>query len=432
MSRDEIQETNARDDAGGLLRAGGAVTGNGIYTKAERERMERDGTALIKAKNQPAEQLLTVEKAQQFLAQCRNVDEVKDMADKAKAVAMYLRVSRASLGSQNDAIEIQLRAQRRAAQLQDQLPKAAGTRGQRFSRRGTGGPQSGPPVPTLADQGIGKRELHQWRKLAAIQDKKFDELIESARSQGQRVAAKAITQAVKVEKQSAARYRKETEAKAAPERALVRLADQSELLASVDDQTVDLLITDPPYSTDVDNIDTFAEWLTAALRKLKPTGRAYVCIGAYPAELLAYLSVVRDAGWLDRSQVLVWTYRNTLGPSPSHDYKLNWQAILYMRGVDAPPLDCPIMTEQFSVQDINAPDGRLGDRYHAWQKPDELAERLVRHASKPGDLVIDPFACTGSFLLAAARLGRRAIGCDISSENLEIAVQRGCLLEGSC
>jgi site-specific DNA-methyltransferase (adenine-specific) len=56
----------------------------------------------------------------------------------------------------------------------------------------------------------------------------------------------------------------------------------------------------------------------------------------------------------------------------------------------------------------------------------ELAERFIRHSTKEGDTVIDPFACTGTFLLAAAKLGRLAKGCDISQENIEIAIQRGC------
>ena len=186
----------------------------------------------------------------------------------------------------------------------------------------------------------------------------------------------------------------------------------------------DLLITDPPYSTDVDDIDAFAaKWLPLALSKVKSTGRAYVCVGAYPNELAAYIKVAMP------TQVLVWTYRNTLGPSPSHGYKLNWQAILYYQMPDAPPLTCPVMTEQFSVQDINAPDGRLGDRYHAWQKPMELAERLIRHSTKVGDSVIDPFACTGTFLLAASTLGRPAKGCDIDKENIIIAINRGCIHE---
>jgi len=188
----------------------------------------------------------------------------------------------------------------------------------------------------------------------------------------------------------------------------------------------DLLLTDPPYATDVDDIGAFAAgWLPVALAKVKSTGRAYVCVGAYPHELAAYLTIPPPPH-LVLSQVLVWTYRNTLGPSPKHDYKLNWQAILYYRGVDARPLDAPEMLEQFSVQDINAPDGRQGDRWHAWQKPDKLAERFVRHATSPGDLILDPFAGTGTHLLAAAKLGRRGYGCDANPETFEIARQRGC------
>jgi 16S rRNA G966 N2-methylase RsmD len=191
----------------------------------------------------------------------------------------------------------------------------------------------------------------------------------------------------------------------------------------------DLLLTDPPYSTDVEDVESFAAaWLPLALKKVKPTGRAYVCIGAYPRELAAYLAL--DPGHLTLSQVLVWEYRNTLGPSPTHDYKLNWQAILYYRGPDAPPLDCPEMVEQFTVQDLNAPDGRLGDRYHAWQKPDKLGDRLVRHATQPGQLVLDPFSGTGAFLLAAARLDCEALGCEIDPEMLTIAAERGCQVAG--
>ncbi len=187
----------------------------------------------------------------------------------------------------------------------------------------------------------------------------------------------------------------------------------------------DLLLTDPPYSTDVADVYRFAsDWLPAALKKVRATGRAYVCIGAYPAELHAYLSV--PSGDLILANVLVWTYRNTLGPSPALGYKLNWQAVLYYHGPDAPPLDVPLMTEQFSVADINAPDGRQADRYHAWQKPDDLAERFIRHATQPGDTVLDPFAGTGTFLLAAARLGRNAAGCDIDLAMLDIAARRGC------
>jgi len=213
---------------------------------------------------------------------------------------------------------------------------------------------------------------------------------------------------------------------ASPDRPVVELSSWDAWLPKQAD--CDLLLTDPPYSTDVPDIGAFAaDWLPKALAKVKPTGRAYVFIGAYPEELLAYLTVASQVGPVPLDQVLVWAYENTLGPAPQDRYKLNWQAILYFRGPQAPPLDCPLMVEQFSVQDVPAPDGRQGNRYHAWQKPDELAERLVRHATRAGELVLDPFCCTGTFVIAAAKLGRIGRGCDNCRENLDIAVSRGCL-----
>jgi DNA modification methylase len=42
-------------------------------------------------------------------------------------------------------------------------------------------------------------------------------------------------------------------------------------------------------------------------------------------------------------------------------------------------------------------------------------------------MVFDPFACTGTFLLAAAKLGRKSFGIEINPENAEIAIKRGCI-----
>ena len=207
--------------------------------------------------------------------------------------------------------------------------------------------------------------------------------------------------------------------------ARIACADWHEWLTA--QEPCDLLLTDPPYMTDVDDIAAFAaDWLPAALAQVRSTGRAYVCIGPYPEELDAYLAAATGQS-MALEQVLVWTYRNTLGPCPAMKYKLNWQAILDFIGPEAPALDCPSMVEQFSVQDVNAPDGRQGDRYHTWQKPDELAERFVRHSTRPGALVLDPFAGTGTFLLAAAHLGRRGLGCERDPDMVSLALSRGCV-----
>lgn len=216
---------------------------------------------------------------------------------------------------------------------------------------------------------------------------------------------------------------------AAPETATVQGCEAIEFIEEFGDRSVDLIATDPPFSTDVTDIGEFATWLKCAIAKIAPTGRAYVCCGAYPLELRAYLNVIAETEFATRSQVLVWTYRNRIGPTPTYDYVQNWQAILYLWGEDAPPLASPSLNEQFAVQDINAPDGRLGDHWHAWQKPDELARRIITHASKPGDLVVDPFCGTGTFLLAAAKLGRKARGADNDPTMLDLAIERGCCRE---
>lgn len=214
------------------------------------------------------------------------------------------------------------------------------------------------------------------------------------------------------------------QARQQPVPATIRQSDALSFLAALTDESLALLITDPPYMTDVEDIAAFAaEWLPLALRKLAPNGRAYVFTGSYPEELLAYLTVLRG---YPRTDILAWGYNNTIGPAPTHDYKRNWQAIFYVRGPDAQRLNCPVISEQFSLQVHNAPDGRLDGRLHAWQKPDALAEMLIRHSTSPGDTVADPFAGTGTFLLAASRLGRRAFGCDADPEMIALAVSRGC------
>ena len=190
----------------------------------------------------------------------------------------------------------------------------------------------------------------------------------------------------------------------------------------------DLLLTDPPYSTDVDNINEFvSKWLYKMLSAVKDTGFAYIFIGAYPEEIKAYLNA-EIPDHIKLIQPLIWTYKNTLGNNPKDRYKLNYQMCLFYRGINAPALDCPLTSEQWAVQEINAPDGRQGDRYHAWQKPIEIAERFIRHSTKPGQTIFDPFACTGTFLLAAAKLGRKATGIEIDEKNAEIAIKRGCSL----
>ena len=199
-----------------------------------------------------------------------------------------------------------------------------------------------------------------------------------------------------------------------------------DFLQRFENNSVDLLLTDPPYSTDIINVKEFIDtWLLKSLNKVKETGRAFICIGAYPVETYTYLQTLLNTDWTVDNP-LVWTYRNTLGVTPKMKYNLNYQFVLHLYKETSNPLDNRITNEMFSVQDINAPDGRVGDRFHTWQKPDELAKRLINHTTKEKDIIIDPFSCTGTFILNGADLGRKTYGCDIDENALKIAYERGC------
>lgn len=56
--------------------------------------------------------------------------------------------------------------------------------------------------------------------------------------------------------------------------------------------------------------------------------------------------------------------------------------------------------------------------------PEEIPERCIKAASRPGDLILDPFAGTGTTLYVAAKLGRYAVGYEISEEYCRLAVER--------
>ena len=207
-------------------------------------------------------------------------------------------------------------------------------------------------------------------------------------------------------------------------------ADVTDFVDTIDDGSVDLLLTDPPYSTEIDDVYAFAaSWLPPTLECVADDGFAFVFIGAYPDELRAYLEVVDHLTEWDCSQVLVWTYRNTLGQTPNDRYKLNWQAILFMRGADAPGIDAPKTSEQWAVHDVNAPDARTGTRHHKWEKPTELIDRLIRHTTNDGDTILDPFAGTGTVPIVCADLGREVLACDVDADILAIAADRGCSID---
>lgn len=368
------------------------------------------------------------------LAEARTLDDVKRIVDIAEAARTYARAAKLGLEAANYAAEIKLRAERKAGELLAQLERDKGGRpAENSSQPVTSFSQYG---AVLNENDINRQTAHRWQTVASIPEDVFEQHLAETKADGDELSTAGLLRVAKElhksevianAAQEAARVMSDDVEYVAP---TIYLADAIEFLEGLEDNSFDLLLTDPPYSTDVDDIETFVnEWLPLALAKVKPTGRAYICIGAYPAELLAYLCALQQQRKFTVDAPLIWTYRNTLGVTPRMKYNLNYQVVLHLYSPRSRPLDNSITNEMFSVQDINAPDGRLGDRYHAWQKPDELARRLIKHSTQIGESILDPFACTGTFPLMAARMGRWAEACDNNADNLRIAQGRGCNVE---
>ena len=78
--------------------------------------------------------------------------------------------------------------------------------------------------------------------------------------------------------------------------------------------------------------------------------------------------------------------------------------------------DCPAMV-------ANTPLRKESTGYPT-QKPEKLLDRIVRAASRPGGLVVDPFCGSGTTLVAAAKAGRRAVGLDVGPLAIATTTER--------
>jgi site-specific DNA-methyltransferase (adenine-specific) len=63
-------------------------------------------------------------------------------------------------------------------------------------------------------------------------------------------------------------------------------------------------------------------------------------------------------------------------------------------------------------------------RKHSCEKPTSILEYMITASSRSGDLVLDPFAGSGSTLVAARNLGRKAVGVEIDERYCEIIARR--------
>lgn len=228
--------------------------------------------------------------------------------------------------------------------------------------------------------------------------------------------------------------------------------DALEVLARWPAGSVDLVFADPPFNigypydgyrdalTPTAYLAWTRAWTEACLRVLKPSGTMWIAMGdEHVAEVRTLLrSKATLRNWV------IWHY--TFGQCCQAKFGRSHTHLLYF--VKDPrhftfndgAVRVPSARQTKYGDKRASPKGRLPDDvwefsrvcgtfkervgWHPCQMPVAPLERVVKACSNPGDFVLDPFAGSGTTLLAAARLGRRWVGVELSRQYAERAAQR--------
>src|SRR5579863_3194511 len=233
--------------------------------------------------------------------------------------------------------------------------------------------------------------------------------------------------------------------------------DCLQILEQIPDNSVDLIFADPPYFLSNGGITCHAgkmvsvnkgewdkskgpdanhefnrAWLAACQRILKENGSIWVSGTSHVIHSVGFamqqlgFKLLNDISWVKpnpppnlscryfthATETIIWAAKNK-----KSRHTFNYKHLKEInRG-----------KQMKSVWEIKPPESwekRSGK--HPTPKPVALLERILLASTNPGDLVLDPFSGSGTTLLTALRLRRRAIACEFSADFLTLSLRRLC------
>ena len=196
--------------------------------------------------------------------------------------------------------------------------------------------------------------------------------------------------------------------------------DSLEILKKFPDESIDLVLTDPPYGTKTNQrgdsfmIGEFSNILPLVLpeiyRVLKPNG-AFYCFTSW-TQMSEWL--LRFQQYFKLQNLLIWDKKRHSGCYSPSSWQFTWEGIFFgikgKRKIRKYQKDVLISEEK-------------GKRI-AMQKPVDIVKKLIEASSDEGMVILDPFIGSGTTAVACKQLKRNFIGIEISPEYCKIANER--------
>lgn len=216
--------------------------------------------------------------------------------------------------------------------------------------------------------------------------------------------------------------------------------DAFEWLASLENESVDLICTDPPYESMEKHR---AQGTTTRLKKSKASSNEWFDImpnaqlPALVSELYRVLRIDRHAYifcdddtsdivkslalevGFTRAKRLVW---NKLAIGMGYTYRAKYEFVLFLQKRRKSGKHRKL--KNLGIPDVLDYKRLKGPNCYPTEKPVELMEMFVSQSVEPGELVIDPFYGAGPVALAAIRHGCDFAGTDTSERAYEVASSR--------
>lgn len=191
--------------------------------------------------------------------------------------------------------------------------------------------------------------------------------------------------------------------------------------------TADAVVTDPPFklsqsyaaNVDADNLDAVASVIDVARLLLSIVDAGTTAAVFYDNRIMPFaLDAFRRSGW--QYLRMLTLYRRWGNAHQLHGWMSTSDPVLVFAAPGRPPSYHGSWAHDVYVRSKPEPNGVV----HPAQKPVDFVSQIVGRLCPPHGTVLDPYMGSGTTLLAARSLGRKAIGVDAEERYCEMAARR--------